>query len=163
VVRDHAADDPTKFTCDRCNRSFVSKKEMQVHSKLPPEKMCQSREVDPEDGPDSETCRRILDKAHRPPTDTIESEYAQLWELLFSGDEPPVQNGRIDCGKCPTRSNLVKLMGCSRVLILRARVPARRRALRAGRALQGRVHIPAGVSCASSLLQTHSGAARQAT
>ncbi len=74
--------------CPRCNDSFPSRHDLQDHSKVPLEQMCQSRQHDPEDGVDSLTAAKVINRRF-PGQGSVEDQWKELWNLLFPGDKAP--------------------------------------------------------------------------
>ncbi|KAK0709339.1 hypothetical protein B0T26DRAFT_721229 [Lasiosphaeria miniovina] len=90
VVKKHARDDTSMYSCARCNEIFATKSEQETHVKRA--EGCPSRALDPEDGVDGETIMRILDR-HRETTKSggeilVEKQWAELWMLIFHNDDP---------------------------------------------------------------------------
>ncbi|KAI5459662.1 hypothetical protein BGZ63DRAFT_359500 [Mariannaea sp. PMI_226] len=86
IVKQHKRDDPTAFVCDRCNRDFVTGKELREHRRLPKELMCDITDHDVESGIDSTTATKLLSRKRASGAST-EIQWREIWSILFPDDE----------------------------------------------------------------------------
>ncbi|KAH6880758.1 hypothetical protein B0T10DRAFT_495194 [Thelonectria olida] len=86
IVKQHKRDDPTAFVCDRCNRDFVTGKELREHRRLPKEQMCDITDHDVESGIDSTTATKLLSRK-RASGASPEIQWREIWGILFPDDD----------------------------------------------------------------------------
>ncbi|KAF7561619.1 hypothetical protein G7046_g2512 [Stylonectria norvegica] len=86
VVKQHKRDDPSAFICDRCNRDFITRKELRDHQRLPKQLMCDISDHDPESGIDSTTATKLLSRKRASGT-SPEVQWREIWNILFPDDD----------------------------------------------------------------------------
>lgn len=86
IVKQHKRDNPTAFVCDRCNRDFVSRKDLRDHQRLPRDQMCDISDHDPESGIDGPTSTKLLSRKRASGT-SPEVQWREVWNILFPDDE----------------------------------------------------------------------------
>ncbi|KAH7309728.1 hypothetical protein B0I35DRAFT_85590 [Stachybotrys elegans] len=86
IVKQHKRDDPSAFMCDRCNRDFLTRKELRDHQRLPKEQMCDISDHDPESGIDGPTANKLLSRKRASGT-TPEVQWREVWNIVFPDDE----------------------------------------------------------------------------
>lgn len=88
-MKQHKRDDPSAFVCDRCNRDFITRKELRDHQRLPKEQMCDISDHDPESGIDGPTSNKLLSRKRASGT-SPEVQWKEIWNILFPDDDDGV-------------------------------------------------------------------------
>ncbi|KAI8682357.1 hypothetical protein LRP88_14449 [Fusarium phalaenopsidis] len=86
IVKQHKRDDPSSYVCDRCNRDFVTRKELRDHQRLPKELMCDIADHDAESGIDPSTATKLLSRKRASGT-SPEVQWKEIWNIVFPDDE----------------------------------------------------------------------------
>ena len=86
ILKKHSRADNQNFVCARCSKGFETKKILQEHLKAPVEFMCDPADPDPEDGIDSTTAKRIIDRRRKSSGSTEQDQWNDLWLLVFPDD-----------------------------------------------------------------------------
>lgn len=86
IVKQHKRDDPSAFVCDRCNRDFVTRKELRDHQRLPRDQMCEISDSDPENGIDGPTSTKLLSRK-RTSGSSADVQWREIWNILFPDDD----------------------------------------------------------------------------
>ncbi|KAH8879331.1 hypothetical protein GQ53DRAFT_849727 [Thozetella sp. PMI_491] len=86
ILKKHSREGPQKFVCVRCNRSYEMKKELEAHVRVPIHQVCELIDLDPEDGIDSFTAKRIIDRRRICSGPTDQDQWNDIWALVFPDD-----------------------------------------------------------------------------
>ncbi|KAM0420409.1 hypothetical protein ACHAPT_011830 [Fusarium lateritium] len=86
IVKQHKRDDPSSYVCDRCNRDFVTRKELRDHQRLPKELMCDIADHDAESGIDPSTATKLLSRKRASGT-SPEVQWKEIWNIVFPDDD----------------------------------------------------------------------------
>ncbi|KAH8899904.1 hypothetical protein GQ53DRAFT_740911, partial [Thozetella sp. PMI_491] len=86
IIKKHSREVPLEFACPRCAKSYKTKKELEAHIRVPANQVCELIDLDPEDGVDSITAKRIIDRRRPCSGPTDQDQWKDLWALVFPDD-----------------------------------------------------------------------------